>query len=270
METAEDQITTIPELDSVLLSATDLKDLERLYQNVHGDDMQEVSMPEMTLKPEFQRYLGPVKLVQHGNATKRFVSMIKAMRNVNELTVKKWEQICDNEGLAYLKEASGGGSRSSSEGTSMDSSYNVRVEQPEPKDARSQKKSTKAFNAQRRHSFSSSADQSDTAGCSNRGNGDDLEDFVVPDVEPDYEERRDSTPFSSLPPDFPMPKRKPFFEPTHFTATQDTNDDEDAMPDLTDLLGRRNVQSSQEKLKCERGRRGRRKQILEEDEDSDE
>ena len=128
--TSVDELMPIPVIDSVLLSATDLKDLERSYQNVHGDGMQEVSMPEMTSKPEFQRSLGPSKFVQHSKATERFVSMIGAMRNVSELTVDGWEQIYEDEGPISVQQASVGRSPALSLISSVSSSFMLMEERP--------------------------------------------------------------------------------------------------------------------------------------------
>jgi len=271
----------IPEIESVLLSATDLKDLERSYQNVHGDDMQEVSMPEMTSKPEFQRSLGPSTFVQHGKATKRFVSMIGAMRNVSELIVDGWGQIYEYEGPISVQQTSAGRSPVPSLVSSVTSSFTLMEERPGPKDLRSQKRSGKDAKTQRRRPLSSlSEDLSNTAASSedDDNDDDDLAGFVVQDTEPLYTSHTAFPLSSSSPPDLPPPKTKPFFEPTLFTATQGTNDDDDAMPDLSDLLGSKNAQPlrsplmqscAHDKLESGRGRRGRRRRILEE-EDSDE
>ncbi len=241
--------------------------------------MQEVSMPEMTSKPEFQRSLGPSKLVQHGKVTSRFVSMIRAMRNVSALTVEEWKQIHDGQGPIYLQQASARLSPSPSLVSSVSSSSILLEERAGPKDPRGRNQPAKAPKSQRRRPASAlSQDQNDTANSSGDDDGDDLEGFVVPDAEPIYRRHTTSTLSSSPPPDFPMPKTKPFFEPTQFTATQDTNDADDAMPDLSDLLGSRNMKPLSsplaqkrldEQLESGRGRRGRRKRILEED-DSDE
>jgi hypothetical protein len=269
----------IPEIDSVLLSAADLKDLERSYQNVHGDDTQEVSMPEMTSKPEFQRSLGPSKLVKHGEATKRFVSMIGAMRNVSELTVEEWEQIHEDQGPIYLYPASAGLSPPPSLVSSASSSFPLLEERSGSKDIRSRKQPSKARKTKRRRPVSSFSDaRSDTADSSQDDDDeDDLEGFVVQDVEPIYRRHTTST-LSSSPPDFPAPNTKPFFELTQFTATQGTNDDDDVMPDLSDLLGSKKAQPLPSppmqkrvhaSLESGKGQRGRRRRILEE-EDSDE
>jgi hypothetical protein len=273
----------IPEIESVLLSATDLKDLERSYQNVHGDDMQEVSMPEMTSKPEFQRSLGPSKLVQHGKTTKRFVSMIGAMLNVTELIVEGWRQIHEDVGPIFMRQASAGRSPPLSL-VSASSSFTLSEERSGPKDLRSHKRPAKATKTQRRRPASSlSEDLSDTAGSSEddddeADDNDDFDGFVGEDKEPLYRRYTASTLSSSPPTDFPPPGTKPFFEPTQFTATQGTNDDDEAMPDLYDLLGSRNAQPLRpplmqnrvhEHLESGRGRRGRQRRILEE-EDSDE
>jgi hypothetical protein len=263
----------VPDIESVLLSAAELKDLERSYQNVHGDDMQEVSMPEMTAKPEFQRSLGPSKLVKHGNATKRFVSMIGAIRNVSQLTVEGWKQIYEDHGPLYSQ------TPASSLVSSVCLSSPVLEKRSGPKDRRSQKQTADVCRTRRRPVSSLSDDHSDTAGSSQDvDDEDDLEGFVVPDAKPIFRRHTASTLSSSPPPDFSPPKTKPFYESTQFTATQGTNDDDDAMPDLSDLLGSKNTQPLPSSLiqkrdlgnlESRKGRRGGPRRILEED-DSDE
>lgn len=269
LDTLEEELMPIPKIDSVLLSATDLKDLERSYQNVHGDDMQEVSMPEMNSQPAFQRSLGPYKYVRHGKATERFVSMIGAIRNMTEGIINGWEQIYDHQ-------ASGGQSPAHSLVSSVSSSLTLLEKQSEAEVPRKKKLSKAATALQRKYAPSFSDDQSDAGRSSDDDS--DLDDFVVRDTEPIYKRHPSSTRSSSPPPDFPPPKTKPFFEPTQFTATQDTNDDDDVMPDISDLLAGKITRAPRsplmqkrvdDNLRPEKNRRGKRRRILE-DEDSNE
>lgn len=236
-------------------------------------------MPEMTSKPESQRALGPSKLVLHGKATKRFVSMIGKMRNVSEFTLDEWRQIHEDHGPIHLQPALVGLSPAPSLVSSASFSFQSLEEQTGPKERRSRKQHANASKAQRRPIPSFSDDQTDNAESSEADDDEDeLEGLLDQDPKPTRRRHTASTLSSSPPPDLPRPKTKPFFEPTEFVATQETNDDDDAMPDLSDLLGSKNTEplSSplirkrvQEDVDSGRGRRERRRRILVE-EDSDE
>jgi ATP-dependent DNA helicase MPH1 len=266
-ETSEDQVVQLPQLDTVLLSPADLENLERFYQNVTEDDAQEVSFPEMTNQPESQRSLGPSRLVRHGQATKRFVHMIGAMRNLDETTLDRWQEIYDEEGPKLLEGCAATLSAISSPASSFTSFENMsgmQIPQRKTQAAKSGKNS-------RRESLNSDSD--DQSGNSGSSNDEDLSDFIVGD-EAALSLEESASIRSSPPPDFPPPISKPFFEPTVFNATQETNDD-DTMPDLENLLGSKYRHQSGspkrlgEGLESMKGKRGKRRRVVEE-EDSDE
>lgn len=269
LETSIEQLMPIPDLQRVLLDSDEMKDLEQSYQSVTGDDLQEVSIPEMNSQPEFQRALGPWKFVPHGHATKRFISTIIAMRSMDEFTTDGWRHVYEEHGMGFLDDPCDALSSASSPTSSF------AFLEPEPKAKTPARKtlSTKAGKAPRRKSIPpNTADESETSRSSE---DEDPEDFVVRDNEPLRRKISAST-LSSSPPAFSPPKSKPFFVPTQFTATQDTNDDEEAMPDLGDLLGNTPRQSSPSVKKNKRSvdtsgslkvQRGKKRRIVE---DSDE
>jgi len=74
-----DDMAPVPPRESVLLSRAEEQDLERRYQNVAGNDIQEVTLPDLTTQTAFQRSLGPVNLVKHGQYTKRCVKLFKTL-----------------------------------------------------------------------------------------------------------------------------------------------------------------------------------------------
>jgi ATP-dependent DNA helicase MPH1 len=77
--TEGDEIALIPPLESVLLSTGEEDELEKRYQNVAGNDMQEVTLPDLTVQTIFQRSLGPVGLVNHTQYTERCVKLFRTL-----------------------------------------------------------------------------------------------------------------------------------------------------------------------------------------------
>ncbi|RFU36147.1 hypothetical protein B7463_g228, partial [Scytalidium lignicola] len=66
-------------LESVLLSPAETHELEERYRSISGNDLQEVSMPDLTAQPKFQRSLGPAVNVPHSDYTKRCVKLFKTL-----------------------------------------------------------------------------------------------------------------------------------------------------------------------------------------------
>lgn len=198
-------------------------------------------MPEMTGHPEYQRSLGPVQLVSHGQATKRFVSMIRAMRSVTKSITDRWQQVYEEEGSLASQQPQDDRTHLCSPVDSETSSL------IHPDSCRSKGHHSRRLaeplgrNVQRRKPVPSiSEDQKDSErGPEKNDDDDDLEGFIVRDSEPPYGTPPGSS-CSSAPPELSLPialtKTKPFFEPTQFTATQDTNEEDDNLPDVGALL----------------------------------
>ncbi|OJD15178.1 hypothetical protein AJ78_04541 [Emergomyces pasteurianus Ep9510] len=74
----------IPQLDEVLLSKDEQRELEQRYCNIGGTTPQFVRRPRVDRYPELQRSYRPTKLVKHGSVTRRIV---KAFQNMNALTI---------------------------------------------------------------------------------------------------------------------------------------------------------------------------------------
>jgi hypothetical protein len=263
----------VPAVESVLLTAAELKDLERSYQNVSGDDLQEVSLPEMTRQPEFQRCLGRYKHVQHGLVTKRFVDMIRAMCRIDDCTTDRWQQICRDEDplgeqelLAIYCTHHSPVSPAVSSSTLLETGSQAHLRHRQMHTPRSR----------RIRQEGSAQSKSEEYSNRDRSSDDDegLDDFVVQDTAPLHS----SISFakcSSSPPELRPSNIKPFFEPTQFTATQETNDD-DNMPDISDILGRKSTQKLRALLTqrlvdnnsgLTNDPRGKRRRIVEEDSD---
>lgn len=71
-------LVDVPTFESVILSDSELKDLDRSYRDLpfNHSVVEEADMPSMTSHPEFQRTLSATANVKHGKVTKRIVSML--------------------------------------------------------------------------------------------------------------------------------------------------------------------------------------------------
>ncbi|KAF8866441.1 P-loop containing nucleoside triphosphate hydrolase protein [Acephala macrosclerotiorum] len=76
---AKTQLPTIPATESVLLTPAEEEELERRFQNIAGNDMQEVTMPDMTAQTDAQRSLGATIKVPHGEYTRRCVTLFSKL-----------------------------------------------------------------------------------------------------------------------------------------------------------------------------------------------
>lgn len=70
---------SIPNLDSVLLTTPQGKELEVTYLDIGGDTPAFVEAPRIGVFPNLQRVLRPSKHLRHGKATERFVDMLERM-----------------------------------------------------------------------------------------------------------------------------------------------------------------------------------------------
>ncbi|KAI1005167.1 ATP-dependent DNA helicase [Podosphaera aphanis] len=75
----KNQLAPVPPAKSVFLDSDEEDELEQRYRNIDDDEMQEVSMPEMTVQTVAQRSLRPVGTVAHGRFTKRCVRLFKTL-----------------------------------------------------------------------------------------------------------------------------------------------------------------------------------------------
>lgn len=78
-ELNDDELAPVPLLDSVLLSARELAELERRFLKIPDGALEEVEMPDMTAQPSMQRYLTSTSKVAHGRYTERCVSLFNKL-----------------------------------------------------------------------------------------------------------------------------------------------------------------------------------------------
>jgi len=294
------ELAPIPSVNSVLLSPADLNELERRYQNVVGEDLQEVSMPDVTSQTVFQRSLGPTVKVPHGQYTKRCVKLFK--------TLARSQRVEDRNVRPYGERET---SRSFWNPTSLveDNGEVGRVKAPPKKRTPAPAKRKQApnrslvisdvdSNDEEQGRVPSGREQMRNRGDSvseaqSEGEGDDclnseapsvdseteslgsLEDFIDDGRESTMRSRTSPLVRSSVTPPAHRPKEKPFFVPTQFTATQETEDED--LPDVAELVGIDKTpvfRSSQVRLDSDDvrplPRHGKRKRAVVADSDSDE
>ncbi|KAH7328645.1 ATP-dependent DNA helicase mph1 [Stachybotrys elegans] len=76
-----DDIVDVPALESVMLAAEELKELNRSYRDLPFSHsvVEETDMPSMTSFPELQRELRPTVHLKHGRQTKRWAKLFRKM-----------------------------------------------------------------------------------------------------------------------------------------------------------------------------------------------
>ena len=96
----------VPSLTSVLLTASEEKDLERTYLDIGGNDPQTVQIPRLDAFPSLQRVLRYSKRIPHGRLTKSVVSMLGRMHSVTEATIQDYAgALCEEDRSAGLSQA---------------------------------------------------------------------------------------------------------------------------------------------------------------------
>ncbi|OBT83954.1 hypothetical protein VE02_07215 [Pseudogymnoascus sp. 03VT05] len=242
-ELSEDQRMEKPPLESVLLSPSDEVLLLETYQTIAGGiETLDVSVPELNKHPELQRSLRPTKRVKHGAASKRLVKMLQSIQDINDETLDRWERIQDDPLPLRSSENSIDLPTSQSSAAPRDL-FSLSAEESEtltpPRRNRAAPRSKHRFNARSPpidsiNTFSSSSaapryddDEEDS----------DLDDFIVRDDETPkaHSARERQTIFSSV---SSPAKARPFFEPTQFTATQESMDGDEELPDISTLVGK--------------------------------
>jgi ATP-dependent DNA helicase MPH1 len=301
---SEVELEPIPTLESVLLGPMEVKELERRFQNVVGNDLQEVEMPSMTSQTAAQRSLLPTVNVPHGEFTKKCVRIFKTLANSQTFEDRYVKPFGDTEpiGISWTVP-----SLVEDENDAVDASNHTeraapaKQKQPQRRawaisddESDIERTSTKTAKRQKtkRRAVSISADEceseEDEIGhrstfIESEGEGDDLsrseqpsedesdlgslKDFLASSSSPVATRKFPST-LSSLPPSSSV--QQPY-EHTQLTATQDTNDD---MPDIAEILSGKTkassrvlVEDSDDTERPISDRRTKRRRVVEDDSD---
>ncbi|TWU74515.1 3'-5' DNA helicase [Metarhizium rileyi] len=321
-----DDLESIPDLDSVVLTGEELKELDRSYRDLpyRHSVVEETDMPSMTAHPTLQRQLRPVAKLKHGTYTRRFVKLLAKMGTEPQSLVRQCrlrdtsrfrdipvrsfvetdgESEVDNVPTLRTKKRSPSqsplraseGQREAPKSKRRKISTTCVVEAPEvgddeepPAASGEARKRTKRPKGDGRGTMSKQRSginsselgddcerDSDLMESSGSDDGADLLDFVVADNQA-TSSMRDSqatspTTASSQITATAEPKQ-PFYVPTRFSATQESED----MPDLNTLVGRKangeigtrdTSNSDLEDLAPKRSARGRR-QVFDSDSDA--
>ncbi|WKT39215.1 Helicase superfamily 1/2, ATP-binding domain [Fusarium oxysporum f. sp. vasinfectum] len=296
-------LATVPELSKVLLDEEELKELNRAYRNLpfNHSIIEETDMPDMTAHPELQRQLRPVFKLKHGTRTKRFVKMWHKMAHDPESLVLPC-RYQDRSNYLEIPVHAFAGSESETEPTDetpttkakgIGATASVKKKQNRKPPSKAQPR------AKRRRLSSDLALQTFAVGSMKNGglnsdevgddcerdsdmietdgsdNGEDLLDFIVSDNHPMSSGREPvslRTSFSSASststPECAHDKTtKPFYVPTQFPGTQESDD----IPDLGEVLKMTGKQRGQEfsdnDVIVRRTARGRRVVVDESDSD---
>ncbi|KZL76105.1 fanconi anemia group M protein [Colletotrichum tofieldiae] len=84
--TEVDFIADVPSVKSVVLTGTQLAELDKVYRSLPASwaKIEETEMPSLTSHPGLQRRLRPVGKVQHGQRTKRFVKLCQKFAKIQD------------------------------------------------------------------------------------------------------------------------------------------------------------------------------------------
>ncbi|PCD45622.1 hypothetical protein AU210_001054 [Fusarium oxysporum f. sp. radicis-cucumerinum] len=272
-------LATVPELSKVLLDEEELKELNRAYRNLpfNHSIIEETDMPDMTAHPELQRQLRPVFKLKHGTRTKRFVKMWHKMAHDPESLVLPC-RYQDRSNYLEIPVHAFAGSESETEptdetpttkakGIGATASVKKKQNRKPPSKKNGGLNSDEVGDDCERDSDMIETDGSD--------NGEDLLDFIVSDNHPMSSGREPvslRTSFSSASststPECAHDKTtKPFYVPTQFPGTQESDD----IPDLGEVLKMTGKQRGQEfsdnDVIVRRTARGRRVVVDESDSD---
>ncbi|XWW92270.1 hypothetical protein V2A60_000193 [Cordyceps javanica] len=280
-----EDLSKVPDLDSVVLSGEQLRELNRSYRDLpfNHSRFEETDLLSMTAHPQLQRRLGPWCLLKHGSQTKRFVKMLNAMstdpsklvracRNKDtsayqEIPVRRFvasdgesdaedeepgtgphngrrDSVVSTESLPNLVEVR----RTAAKAALEDMAAEADTDDDGPrrkkqKLTRKGAKKTNKKNAEGRTAVNleevgDDCDRtSDVLHTDGSDSGGDLEGFVVSDNAP-TSSMRNSQPTSPISMDQVTPRgvatrAKPFYEPTSFNATQES----EGVPELDSIVG---------------------------------
>lgn len=97
VRTPSPEPVAVPPLEDVLLNADELRQLERLYQNVCDTSPQFIRNPRVDAFPKLQLVARPTKAVQHGSLTRRMISALQNMDKTSSDCSHRYQEILAQE-----------------------------------------------------------------------------------------------------------------------------------------------------------------------------
>ncbi|KAL4929295.1 3'-5' DNA helicase [Aspergillus undulatus] len=88
---------SVPDLDDVLLTPAQQRELERHYQNVGGTSPEYIRYPRSDAFPQLQSVQRPTKLVKHGSLTTRVIDALHRMKQVNSDCNERYKEVLARE-----------------------------------------------------------------------------------------------------------------------------------------------------------------------------
>ncbi|KAH7364209.1 hypothetical protein BKA65DRAFT_490732 [Rhexocercosporidium sp. MPI-PUGE-AT-0058] len=271
----QDQLTPIIPTESVFLTPAQEREFMDKYITICGDESQEVSFPTLTSHPVSQRSLGPAVNVAHGQQMRRNVKLFSVLgqsQKIEDRYVKPYGDTEPSRGFwdpQYLVDDEAKVTKVSGKTKSLGKmpgplKNNAALAKKKPAQKQKQNQNqalfisdiesdgdemdpTSSARPHRARDGSISSDESE-------GQGDDIEsEEQSEDEDSDLGSLKDfladgSSPrkpvmarSSTTPPPNTAPTQKPFYVPTQFSNTQDSDDE---MPDMQTLLGKKTKQVS--------------------------
>ncbi|KAL5320926.1 hypothetical protein ACEPPN_011736 [Leptodophora sp. 'Broadleaf-Isolate-01'] len=265
-KTQQNELAPIVSTESVFLTPAQEREFMNKYTTICGDESQEVSFPNLTSHPVAQRSLGPAINVPHGQQTirsRRLLNLLGKSQRIEDRYLKPYGDTEPSRGFwdpQYLVEdeekVTKGLGKTKGPGKAQGP---AKTKAPSAKKKPPQKK-------MQNHTLFISDIESDgddmdptssalrardgsISGDESEGQGDDINsEERSEDEDSDLGSLKDfladgSSPSKSMvvrssttPPPNTAPTQKPFFVPTQFTNTQDSDDE---MPDMQTLLGKK-------------------------------
>ncbi|KAF4594675.1 ATP-dependent DNA helicase MPH1 [Ophiocordyceps camponoti-floridani] len=259
-----EQLADIPGLESVTLSAEETRELDRSYRDLpfNHSMVEETDMPSLVAHPQLQRRLQPVGRVKHGSLTKRCVAALnrigsrpeELVRRCRELDTSSYREIpvkpfiCsdgEEEGHEPSDEAAKRKSATTTATSTRGTAAKRKRRAPQtPASPRAQQEDSEeefGLPKRRRRQLAKGSrarginsdelgddceQESDLRETSDSDDGADLADFVVTDDRIASSAATRSTPAAT-----DDGEKKPFFVPTRFSPSQES----DGFPDLAEL-----------------------------------
>ena len=242
-------VEPLPLLENVLLSATEEKYLERLYQQVAGDGAITIEGPQLDVYPPMQRQERPTGFVGHGAGAKRLIHALNQMHGQHETSFAISEAMLDPADKALI-----------------DDQFAARVAfAARPKGPKSAKPPPSLSLADDDLPSSEVSDGEGEAPSMDAGGyDDDLADFI--DDGASSVGRREATASPVSTPSSRSPKEKPFFERTKLVSQQSMDME---LPDVDDILGENTSTLIGKGTSSGRSRRAKRA-VIDSDDDDDE
>ncbi|KAL4993421.1 P-loop containing nucleoside triphosphate hydrolase protein [Aspergillus recurvatus] len=87
----------VPDLDDVLLTPAQQKELEKHYQDVGGTSPEFIRYPRSDAFPQLQSVQRPTKIVKHGSVTQRIVGALQRMNQVGSDCEERFKEVLARE-----------------------------------------------------------------------------------------------------------------------------------------------------------------------------